>query len=75
MQLNSTEIAELIKKRYGFEVVEFNNTKELMPYLHPVFQLLNKAFNDLPYVTTFSDSMIEKIGAKYFKVLKISGRN
>ena len=61
--------AEMIKKRYGFEVVSFQNNKEMMEYLHPVFNMINQAFSDLPYVMPFSDEMIEFIGKKYFKVL------
>jgi len=61
--------AQIIKRRYGFEVTKFQTSKELMKYLFPVFHVLNAAFRELPYVTEFSDEMIEKIGKKYFKVL------
>ena len=40
-----------------------------MDYLFPVFRLLNKAFQELPYVSPFTDDMIRRIGDKYFKVL------
>jgi len=61
--------SELIKKRYGFEVVSFQKSKEIMKYLHPVFNMMNEAFQDLHYVTPFTDEMIEYFGKKYFKVL------
>jgi GNAT superfamily N-acetyltransferase len=61
--------AELIKKRYGFEVVKFTSTEELKKYVQPVFDILNNAFQDLPYVTPFNSKMIERIGEKYFKIL------
>jgi len=61
--------AELVKKRYGFEVVKFASTEELKPYVQPVFQILNSAFQDLPYVTSFNSRMIDVIGKKYFKIL------
>ncbi|MCB0804483.1 MAG: hypothetical protein KDC05_01720 [Bacteroidales bacterium] len=61
--------AAMIRKRYGFEVVDFQTQKELMPYLHPVFEMFNHAFNDLHYVTPFSKEMIDYVGKKYFKVL------
>lgn len=61
--------AQIVKKRYGFEVFRFQTTKELMDYLFPVFRLLNKAFQELPYVSPFTDDMIRRIGDKYFKVL------
>ena len=61
--------AELVKKRYGFEVVSVVSKDELKKYVRPVFMILNKAFDDLPYVTKFSDRQIKAIGEKYFKVL------
>jgi len=61
--------AELIKKRYGFEVVKFTSTEELKKFVQPIFEILNNAFQDLPYVTPFNAKMIERIGEKYFKIL------
>lgn len=61
--------AELIKKRYGFEVVNFGSKDELKKYIGPVFKILNEAFSDLPYVSNFNDRQIKTIGEKYFRVL------
>ena len=61
--------AEIVKKRYGFEVKKFSSNKEMQEYLFPVFRLVNEAFQDLPYVVHFDDDMIRAIGEKYFKVL------
>lgn len=61
--------SKIVKKRYGFEVEKFSDSKEMMKYLFPVFNMLNKAFEDLPYVVPFSDAMIKSVGEKYFKVL------
>jgi hypothetical protein len=61
--------ADLIKKRFGFEVVNIRSTEELKKYVNPVFKILNGAFNDLPYVTPFNPKMIELLGKKYFKIL------
>lgn len=61
--------AEIVRKRYGFEVIRFSSNKEMMEYLFPVFHLLNEAFQDLPYVVRFDDEMIRTVGEKYFKVL------
>ncbi len=61
--------AEIVKKRYGFEVQKFSSNKEMQSYLFPVFHLVNEAFQDLPYVIHFKDDMIRSIGDKYFKVL------
>jgi GNAT superfamily N-acetyltransferase len=61
--------AALIKKRYGFEVIKPQSTKELQKYIKPIFNILNEAFADLPYVAPFNDEMIEYYAGKYFKVL------
>ena len=61
--------AELIIKRYGFEVIRFKNREELKPYGKKVFDVLNDAFQDLPYVTRFSDKMTDYYVKKYFTIL------
>ena len=61
--------AEIIKKRYGFDVVRFTSTSELRKYVKTVFNVLNGAFRELPYVTPFNEKMIERVGDKYFKIL------
>ncbi len=61
--------AEIVKKRYGFEVLRFDSTKQLQPYTDTVFKILNEAFQNLPYVSRFNDKMIEVYAKKYFKVL------
>lgn len=61
--------AAIVKKRYGFEVKSFETTKELRPYIYPIFKILNEAFHELPYVTPLNDKMIEAVGEKYIKVL------
>ncbi len=61
--------AQIVKRRYGFEVLSFSTTDELRPYSRLIFEVLNEAFADLPYVTPFTDKMIELYGEKYFKIL------
>ena len=46
-------LVDMIKKRYKLSVKSFKNTKELLPYGNEVFSLLNKAFDELPYVSEF----------------------
>ncbi len=61
--------AELIKKRYGYEVVRFRDKKEMLSYSKLIFGVLNDAFQDLPYVTRFDDKMVDYYTKKYFNVL------
>ncbi len=69
VQLKASRGASLIKKRYGFDVVKFENKSEIQKYGKKVFEILNDAFEELPYVTQFNDKMIDLYSEKYFKVL------
>jgi GNAT superfamily N-acetyltransferase len=49
--------------------VSFSSLKELQPYSVKVFQILNDAFQFLPYVSHLNDKMIRQYADKYFKIL------
>ena len=61
--------SQLIKKRYGFDVIRFNNNEEIKPYVKDIFSILNEAFVDLPYVSPFNDKMVQLYTDKYFKII------
>lgn len=61
--------AELIKKRYGLEVMHFNKMKELLPYTDRIFDILSDAFSDLPFVTPFNQKMKDFYRDKYIRFL------
>ena len=61
--------AEIIKKRYGFEVLKFATIDELRENVGTMFTILNQAFQELPYVTPFSDELRELYTRKYEKVI------
>ena len=61
--------AELIKKRYGLTVKEFNSADELRPYIHDVFKVLNGSFDVLPFVSRFPKEMADFYAGKYLNVL------
>lgn len=61
--------SELIKKRFGFEVVNFSNKEEMKTYSNAMFDILNDAFDELPYVTKMTPKMRELYIKKYFDVL------
>ena len=44
----------MIKRRYGFESVNFTKTSELKKYGETIFEILNDAFKVLPYTVPFS---------------------
>ncbi len=63
-------LVEIIKKRNNLEVIHFKEKSEMKGYLKDVFHLLNRAFDELPYVAPFSDEMIEYSAKKYLDVLQ-----
>ncbi len=61
--------ADLVKKRYGFEVLNFTSRDELKPYSQNIFHILNDAFKTLPYVSELNEKMISLYVEKYFNIL------
>ncbi|PIP55233.1 MAG: hypothetical protein COX07_01020 [Bacteroidetes bacterium CG23_combo_of_CG06-09_8_20_14_all_32_9] len=61
--------ASLIQKRYGIEVVHFKKMAELLPYSDTIFNILNDAFSELPFVSAFSPQMMAFYKEKYIKIL------
>lgn len=61
--------AQLIKKRGGFESIQLNTKKEVMEYGHRIFDILNKAFAELPYVAELNEEMVDMYSEKYFSML------
>ncbi len=61
--------AELVKKRYGFNVVTFTKRKQIKPYIKTIFTVLNEGFSRLPYVISFDDKMKTLYAEKYLQIL------
>jgi len=61
--------AALIQKRFGIEVVHFKKMSELLPYSDTIFNILNDAFSELSFVSTFSSKMMAFYKEKYIKIL------
>ena len=61
--------AAIIKKRFGFDVVRFKQTKELLQYTDDLFHVLNEAFDPLPFVVPFDKDMTDMYKKKYLKVI------
>jgi hypothetical protein len=60
---------ELVKQRYGLKVINFTRTKEMQPYTDKLFEILNEAFAELPYVSFLNDKMIAYYKEKYFSFI------
>ncbi|PIQ26214.1 MAG: hypothetical protein COW63_17765 [Bacteroidetes bacterium CG18_big_fil_WC_8_21_14_2_50_41_14] len=65
----ATRLVEIIKQRNNLEVIHLKEKKEMILYLNEVFYLLNRAFDELPYVSPFSDELIKSATQKYMDVL------
>ncbi len=61
--------AKLLTKRFGFELVTFTKTSDIVPYAEKVFHILNEAFEKLPFVVSFDKEMREMYARKYFKAI------
>jgi len=61
--------AALIQKRYGIEALHFKTMDELLPHSDDIFNILNDAFRELPFVSEFSPRMIAFYKEKYIKLL------
>ncbi len=61
--------AALLKKRFGFEVIRFQKKKEVLPYAKELFEILNAAFDRLPFVAPFDRDMAEAYKNKYLKAI------
>jgi len=59
----------MIQKRYGFEVKNFSSTKEMKVHAPKVFEIINEAFAQLPYVIPFNKETEQFYIDKYFDVI------
>jgi len=64
-----TRMVEMIKTRYHLRVISFSKRKEMFPYAHKLFTLLNVAFDELPYVSAFDEETKAFYIKKYFSFL------
>ncbi|BAX78732.1 hypothetical protein [Labilibaculum antarcticum] len=62
-------VAELIKKRYGLQTVNFVTKKELEPYKEKIFKVFNDAFSDLFGTFKLPEKLIRFYISKYFPIL------
>ncbi|MEI6123400.1 MAG: hypothetical protein WCQ95_07200 [Bacteroidota bacterium] len=65
----AARLADLIKERHNLKVINPKSKKELMGYAQKVFELLNLAFEELPFVVSFDEKMRDYYIHKYFNSL------
>ncbi len=64
------KLLPLIEKRFGLELLRLKSIKEVKDkYLDKLFEVLNDAFQDLPYVVPFDDELKAYYTKKYIDIL------
>ncbi len=61
--------AELVKQRSNLTVKSFKKTSELLPYAEQLFEILNEAFDELPFVVKLDKQMIDYYVKRYLMLL------
>ncbi len=56
---------EVIQTRYGVRIKSFSSKREMQPYTEHIFNLLNDAFDELPFVSPFPPDLIRFYSEKY----------
>jgi hypothetical protein len=60
---------ELIRKRYELHTLNFDNTKQIMPYVDDMFQLFNTTYNKLASFVEVSPKQIAYFKKKYIGLI------
>ncbi len=61
--------AEIVKKRYELNPLNFSSTKEIMPYVGEMFALFNTSYEKLPSFVPISDKQIEYFKNKFISFI------
>lgn len=56
----------LIAEKYNLKVVGFKNKKEILPYIDPMFRLLDQTYNTLSTYTPITEEQKQTYREKYF---------
>ncbi|MBU1101303.1 MAG: hypothetical protein KKA84_12955 [Bacteroidetes bacterium] len=65
-----SRIANIVEKRQGLTIVKAKKAKDLLPYAHDIFHVLNAGFKDLYGFVELSPAQIDKYVKQYFSFIK-----
>lgn len=65
----ASRIAEIVRKKNGFIIKNFESREEMTPYSDKIFTLLNDAFKDLFSVVPLNNKMIKYYTNRYMSML------
>lgn len=60
------KFSSLIAEKYKLKVLNFKNKEEILPYVEPMFKLLDQTYNTLSTYTPITDEQIKTYKEKYF---------
>ena len=63
------KFSALIAEKYGLQVLHFKNKKEILPYVFPMFKLLDQTYKSLSTYTPITDEQIQTYKDKYFNFI------
>ena len=63
------KISNLIKKRYNLRTLKFNSTKDILPHIDSMFNLLNQTYNKLETFVPIQKEQIEHYKKKYISYI------
>ena len=67
---NVDRIANIVLKKYGLTILRVKKAKELLPYGHEIFHLINRAYKDLFGFVQLTDKQIELYIKEYFGFIR-----
>ncbi|HNV44792.1 MAG TPA: hypothetical protein PKH20_08565, partial [Exilispira sp.] len=62
-------IAQMVRNRYHFKVLDLKSKKELLSYVYKIFECINKAYSRLYYSVLLTDQMIQQFINSYIDIL------
>ena len=63
------KFSKIIQKRYNLKVVNFKSTKEIIPYVDKMFELLNVTYSNLQTYVTIKQYQIDFYKEKFIKYI------
>ena len=63
------KFSNLISEKYKLRVLEFKNKKEILPYVFPMFKLLDQTYKSLSTYTPITTEQIQTYKDKYFNFI------
>jgi len=60
---------EIIKEKYKLNVLKFKSKKDILPFVEPMFELLDKTYRNLSTYTPITTEQIQSYKEKYFKLI------